>query len=65
VTLAEDGSLDLRISQRDPGPGRNWLPAPDSAPFNLTLRLYLPDDRVLDGTWNPPAVTPFLSEESP
>jgi len=59
VTPAADGSVDVLISSQDPGPDTNWLPAPEAAPFTLTLRLYLPDDRVLDGTWNPPAVTPI------
>jgi hypothetical protein len=29
----------------------NWLPAPASAPCNLTVRDYWPQERVLDGTY--------------
>ena len=38
-----DGSLDIYISAKNPGPQNesNWLPAPQGAPFNLVLRLTL------------------------
>ncbi len=51
-----DGSVDLYI-QRDPPPGRetNWLPTPDG-PFELTMRLYWPEERVLTGGWTAPPV---------
>jgi hypothetical protein len=53
-----DGSLDIYIQRKSPGAGRerNWLPAPDSGPFSVTLRLYWPKFAALDGTWNPPAI---------
>jgi hypothetical protein len=52
-----DGSLDLYIQSRDPGPDResNWLPSGDGL-FNLTIRLYWPKQAILDGTWHPPAL---------
>ena len=52
-----DGSLDLYIQGEDPGPDResNWLPAGDG-PFNLTIRLYWPEEAILDGSWHPPAL---------
>ncbi|WP_143342689.1 DUF1214 domain-containing protein [Crossiella equi] len=46
----------------DPFPGRaqpghqNWLPAPASGDFAVMLRVYWPEESVLTGTGNPPAV---------
>lgn len=54
-----DGSLDLWIGRRDPGDERraNWLPAPASGPFALTLRAYLPKAELLDGRYRLPPIT--------
>lgn len=53
-----DGSLDVYIQRGNPGPEKesNWLPAPESGEFNLLMRLYWPDSKIIDGTWNPPGV---------
>ena len=57
LALNQDGSLDILVSASDPGGERqsNWLPAP-RGPFNLTMRLYGPSRRVIDGSWLPPPV---------
>jgi hypothetical protein len=52
-----DGSLDVTISHSEPShddPGV-WLPAPDG-PFYLVLRLYGPQQALLDGDWAVPPV---------
>jgi hypothetical protein len=52
-----DDSLPLYIQHASPGTDKesNWLPAPSDG-FNLKIRLYWPEDTVLDGTWTPPPV---------
>ncbi|HEU5430996.1 MAG TPA: DUF1254 domain-containing protein [Thermomicrobiales bacterium] len=52
-----DGSFDLVVQPTSPGNEReaNWLPVP-AASFNLTLRLYWPDDAALDGSWPLPTI---------
>jgi hypothetical protein len=56
LTVERDGTIVIRIQHGDPG-GRvpNWLPAPPGA-FNLLLRLYWPQQEVLDRAWTPPPV---------
>jgi acyl-CoA synthetase (NDP forming) len=51
-----DGGLSIAIQAEDPGPGKNWLPAPPDEGFYLTLRLYQPQRAHLDGTFNYPPV---------
>ena len=52
-----DGSLYLFIQHDSPRSDNesNWLPAP-SAGFNLALRMYWPEEQVINGQWTPPAV---------
>ncbi|MCX6481393.1 MAG: DUF1214 domain-containing protein [Mycobacterium sp.] len=51
-----DGSVDIIFSRTDPGDaGANWLPVPD-APFSAYLRMYVPRQEALDGTWTPPPI---------
>jgi hypothetical protein len=56
-----DGSLDIWISRSDPGPARrsNWLPAPATKPFLLSMRAYLPQPALLNGTYRFPPLKPF------
>jgi hypothetical protein len=51
-----DGSLDIYVQAQTPGADleSNWLPSGDGS-FNLTIRLYWPEDAILNGTWHPPA----------
>jgi hypothetical protein len=53
-----DGSLDIYIQAKSPGADKeaNWLPAPASGPFSLTVRDYWPTEAVLDGTYKVPPV---------
>lgn len=60
LVRGEGGSLTIHIQHDEPDTpeGRaNWLPAPDGD-FYLVLRLYLPDQAALDGTWQPPPIIP-------
>ncbi|MEU6173572.1 DUF1254 domain-containing protein [Streptantibioticus parmotrematis] len=52
-----DGSLDLLIQHTTPGPDAevNWLPAPEGG-FSLMMRLFWPQQPVLDRSWTPPAI---------
>lgn len=52
-----DGSLDLYLQHASPGGDkvRNWLPAP-VCPLGVTMRLYAPKARALDGRWAPPPI---------
>ena len=51
-----DGSIDIVFSQKNPGdPGANWLPIPNSD-FSAYLRVYVPGQAVLNGTWTPPPI---------
>lgn len=50
-----DGGLTLYIQQESPGKEleANWLPAP-KGPFQVDMRLYLPDPEVLQRKWHQP-----------
>jgi hypothetical protein len=53
-----DGSLDVYVQAKSPGADKesNWLPSPQSAPFNLTVRVYQPKPALLDGSYKLPPV---------
>jgi hypothetical protein len=57
LNLNPDGSHDLYIQSQTPGPDdeSNWLPS-GAGPFNLTIRLYWPEEPILNGSWQPPAL---------
>lgn len=52
-----DGGLTIYVGNKSPGKDKesNWLPAP-TGEFSLWLRAYWPDQAILDGTWQPPAI---------
>ena len=54
----EDGSMTIYLQHESPGPEKeaNWLPTPDG-PFALSLRIYWPEQDVLEGKWQPSAIT--------
>ena len=53
----EDGSLTVYLQHESPGSEReaNWLPVSDG-PFALALRIYWPEQEVLDASWEPSRV---------
>jgi hypothetical protein len=52
-----DGSLTIEIRHTQPSDASvvNWLPAPSGA-FRLMMRLYVPAESAVDGSWVPPPV---------
>jgi hypothetical protein len=55
-----DGSLDIWIARQDPGGGRteNWLPAPATGPYIMSLRAYRPKPALLTGAYLLPPIAP-------
>lgn len=49
----KDGSLDLYLQSERPSEDKvsNWLPTPKEGPFWYILRMYVPQDKVINGTW--------------
>ncbi|MCX4098833.1 DUF1254 domain-containing protein [Nocardia sp. alder85J] len=61
VVPGSDGRVTVSVQHEDPGPGvpsGHWLPIPATGAFSLSMRLYAPKSTALDGTWQPPALTP-------
>ncbi|MFZ4372901.1 MAG: DUF1214 domain-containing protein [Mycobacterium sp.] len=53
VVINPDGSIDVILSQVDPGdPNSNWLQTP-AGDFSVYLRIYAPGQAAADGTWLP------------
>lgn len=58
LVFGEDGSLTIHLGSEepaDPASRANWLPAPAGA-FRPMLRIYEPDQSVVDGTYVIPAI---------
>jgi len=58
LAFGEDGSLEIVLAHDQPAAATNWLPVPEG-PFVLMLRLYLPGEAVVDGTYDYPPVEPL------
>jgi hypothetical protein len=58
LTYEEDGGLNIYISPtyNSEWPKSNWLPSPQEQDFNLTIRMYVPKESVVNGNWFPTAV---------
>ena len=56
LVRGSDGSLDIWIARHDPGATRraNWLPAPQDKPFVLSMRAFVPQAPLLNGTYRFP-----------
>jgi hypothetical protein len=58
-----DGSIDIFIGVDFPITGStNWLPS-CRGPFEVTMRLYMPKQSFLDGTWKPPGIEQISERE--
>lgn len=58
IEYGDDGSLTIHMSAdepTDPAARANWLPTP-AGPFRPLLRIYEPDQSVVDGTYQIPAI---------
>ena len=56
VITKPDGSIDVILSQTDPGdPTSNWLQTP-AGDFSVYLRIYAPGQTAADGTWLPQGI---------
>ena len=57
MQTASDGSITLYLQADSPGADKqaNWLPAPAGA-FRPVMRLYQPQEAVLDGSYTLPAI---------
>ncbi len=58
LVYGPDGSLEILMQYdqpESPEQQANWLPAPGE-PFAVTLRVYWPEQRALDGSWAPPPI---------
>lgn len=57
VTFNSDGSLDILLQSSRPSENvNNWLPIGNEG-FHLYMRIYLPQDSALNGTWKAPTIT--------
>lgn len=57
ITINSDGSFDIYVQREKPSAEKvkNWLPSGEKG-IQLVLRLYLPQQSILDGSWKLPIV---------
>jgi hypothetical protein len=59
----EDGSIDIYIQNTAPaGRASNWLPSP-TGNFNIWLRVYMPGEAILNGTYTVPPIAEGKSKQ--
>ncbi len=58
MKFGKDSSLTIYLQNTSPGKDKesNWLPTPQSGKFKVALRLYVPKQAVVEGSWIPPAI---------
>ncbi len=58
MKFEKDSSLIIYLQNTSPGKDKesNWLPTPEKGKFKVALRLYVPKQSVIDGSWIPPAI---------
>lgn len=58
VVYNEDGSLDIYIQAEKPEENQsNWLPVASDGEFHLILRIYMPDESVVNNQWPTPVIS--------
>lgn len=53
----EQGDVIIALQATRPADNNvNWLPTPEQGPFYLMMRLYIPQQGIIDKTWQPPGL---------
>lgn len=62
-----NGEIEIWISRGDPGGAKsaNWLPAPATGPFRMSLRAYLPRPALLEGRYRLQPLEPVIAAPAP
>lgn len=55
LKINDDGTLEITVSAEQPADTSNWLPASEGG-FYMLMRIYQPQDEVLDNEWSFPQV---------
>jgi hypothetical protein len=62
----EDGSLDVYLQPDSPGPDKesNWLPSPPRGPISVTIRVYQPQDSLINNSFIIPPLVRLAGNET-